>query len=729
MLSIVHDWIRKSKRSVYTIKGIYKLIKLFCICILCVIVGSEFLPTIVVYAQVNIQNHTHVSTVQLACNTVVFSPDGNPFPLCPGPYPQGGNCTWWAWEQWHILGYNLPNNWRNAADWVVDATRAGLSVGTAPRVAAIAVFPRGDGYWAANDNGHVAFVTAISADGTHFDVTYQNYGDANSMYVGKDYTIHTINQPQFQNGELRFIYFPHPIDVEHWVKLPGISTGNAANAVNQANGSTNSNNVASTSQSSNNNNTASNNHNAVYLNDRIALGLAPVSNDRELKADFAGNGTGNLLLYNRQKGTIDIFRFDTIPIHNKQPAPKDPDLPSSHSQDAPLAQRVSLGDSITPVGKWGSSLDIHTGDFDGTSRDDILLYDRVTGSLQIISFNQDLSISKHVVLSAIGTNWEIYVARLDGKRSSLFLYKRYAFTDPYASISPTTSSNTEGGDSRGVAPPDWEKSGRTAAIQVIDFDQDFSIAHRQSYNLWHANWEVYVGSFVNAQQDGIFLYDRTVGEARLISFTNDLSVNDYQEMHNLTGNWTFYSGDFANAGHAQMFLYDPVGGNGQLLVFGTHLAIQHQQSYTNLGTNMVLYAGHFGLPTLSLMLYDVQNAQSTFIGFDQMPGQSLEITHRYVVKSWDQSQRILVGSFLDRAQCAMSNTCALDTILVLDRHTGQISRYAFSFGRQFQIYDNRVQGLMREGAPAASQHLISIDSSTFKLVATLSTTIRGEELY
>jgi hypothetical protein len=92
-------------------------------------------------------DHTHPG-VDYSCSQAYFSPDGNPFSLCPGPYPGGGNCVWWGWEQWHLLGYNLPLNWGNAADWIVDAERFGLPLGTVPRVGSLAVFPRADGVWA-----------------------------------------------------------------------------------------------------------------------------------------------------------------------------------------------------------------------------------------------------------------------------------------------------------------------------------------------------------------------------------------------------------------------------------------------------------------------------------------------------------------------------------------------------------------------------------------------------
>jgi hypothetical protein len=160
--------------------------------------------------------------VETTCFHVFFSANGNPFPLCPGPYPRGGDCTWWVWEQWHLLGYNLPTNWGSPVVWVADATHAGLSVGTTPRIGSIAVFPRGDGVWAFGPEGHVAFVTAVTNGGTTFNVTYQDYGDPTPMYVGTGYNVSVINERRFQDGLLRFIYFPRPMVAQLFWQLPGI---------------------------------------------------------------------------------------------------------------------------------------------------------------------------------------------------------------------------------------------------------------------------------------------------------------------------------------------------------------------------------------------------------------------------------------------------------------------------------------------------------------------------
>lgn len=173
------------------------------------------------------------STVSRGCIHLTFTSDGNPFPLCPGPYPTGGNCTWWAWEQWHLLGYNLPSNWGNAAQWIADAQRSGLPIGTTPRVASIAVFPVADGVWAYGIAGHVAFVTSVAPGNGTFNVTYQNYGNTTPMFVGTGYNVSNINEPRFQKGELRFIYFPKPIDPGLFAKLPGVN----GNSVGSQNGS------------------------------------------------------------------------------------------------------------------------------------------------------------------------------------------------------------------------------------------------------------------------------------------------------------------------------------------------------------------------------------------------------------------------------------------------------------------------------------------------------------
>jgi hypothetical protein len=166
--------------------------------------------------------HYKKQPVQTTCANIAFSHDGDPFPLCPGPFPRGGNCVWWAWEQWHLLGYNLPTNWGNPTNWIADAMHAGLKVGITPRVGAIAVFPRGDGVWAFGPAGHVAFVTAVTNGGRTFNVTYQDYGSATPMYVGTGYNVSVINQPRYQNGMLRFIYFPHPIAAQRLSRLRGI---------------------------------------------------------------------------------------------------------------------------------------------------------------------------------------------------------------------------------------------------------------------------------------------------------------------------------------------------------------------------------------------------------------------------------------------------------------------------------------------------------------------------
>lgn len=276
--------------------------------------------------------------------------------------------------------------------------------------------------------------------------------------------------------------------------------------------------------------------------------------------------------------------------------------------------------------------------------------------------------------------------------------------------------------------PGMSTQGLTPNVMVISLDNHFKIAHQQDYTLMDNAWEVYVGRFVSANQDALFLYDRTLGEARMISFNASLRVKHYQKMHNLSGNWEIYSGDFNGSGHAQVLMYDPGSGKAQFLLFKkSDLSLSAQKSYSGWQTNQVLYVGHFGLPTLSVMLFDPQAGDVNFLAFDT----SLKIVHQYTVQNWNTHWQILVGAFVDRSHCVAAKNCSTgDDILVLDRKTGQIQQYLFSFGRQFQVFDNRVQPFVREGlAPVTKSHLNMVDTTSFSLIATLPTPIHGEELY
>lgn len=786
-------------------------------------------------------NHT-MATVDTGCQRFTFSSDGNPFPLCPGPFPTtGGNCVWWGWEMWHLLGYNLPPNWGNAADWIVDAERFGLPIGTLPRVGSLAVFPVADGVWAFGTAGHVAFVTGVDPDGQTFNVTYQNYGDTTPMFVGHGYNVSYINQPRFQNGQLRFIYFPKPIDPSLFAKLPGID-GNNLPEINTANTA------------------LAEGADGTQGNSRVGLGLPNGSYDQQFSADFSGTGLTDLLLYNRLQGRLDVLALDypyqkLLPrlIHN-YPLP-----PGAF--EAPY--RVSLHDAQTSVTGWGQNLDIHLGDFTGSGHTEILLYDRVSGQIQILTLTPQLTIAKHVTLPGWGPGWEVYTGQFDGQRTDLLLYKRFAVPTPppasptvpteppssgdtptptpaptktptptptptrtptptptptpapsptptpspaptpsatptpsptptptptqaaptatptptptptpaastptptptptpAPSPSPTPtataasgsggaplinssavqtdnyhpnpanatvpSGNGEPTDTSGKAPADWNTSGLSAEILLVSLKSDFSVGKFQDYSLWHNSWEVYIGRFVDAKRDGVFLYDRNAGEGRLIEYSPQLTLAQFQFLHNLGGNWEVHTGDFSGKGQAQILLYDPSSGDAQMLTLKKNLALDQQVSYSEWGTGMVLYVGHFGLPTLSVMLYDPQQAQSTFIAFDS----SLSVVHQALVQTWGQNSQILVGAFLDRSTCLQQHSCSSgDDILVLNRSTGMIQQYVFSFGNQFSIYDNRIQGFLREGdAPMVS--MFPVDSSLFSLLSSEESTIHNEELY
>lgn len=718
-------------------------------------------------------DHT-AATVDESCSHLAFSNDGNPFPLCPGPVPTGGNCVWWAWEQWHLLGYNLPVNWGNAADWIVDAERFGLSVGTTPRVGSLAVFPIGDGTWAFGPAGHVAFVTSVGPDGSTFNVTYQNYGDPVPMHVGRGYNVALINEPRYQNGHLRFIYFPMHIDPQQFGTLPG-TDGNGLSGLAVANA-------------------------GVLASNQVALGLPPGSFDQEFNADFTGSGYSDLLLYDRPQGRLDVLALtypylqnDARLLHNELPQD-----PSALKQP----YRISLSDAHTSETGWGQNLDILLGDFTGSGHTEILLYDRVSGQLQLLTLNPDLTIATHTTLPGWGPGWELYAGRFDGQKTDLFMYKRFAVPPPpppvvtpppvpitpqptptatppptrapsptpsptptstpapsptpastpapsptptgtpttpqatslagssvsldgYTSSAVAAQGNGEPVDTSGQAPSDWTTSGLTAEIRLVSFTKDSAVATTQDYRLWHNSWEVYVGPLVNSTRDGVFLYDRSVGEARLLAYSPQLQLTQFQFLHNLGGDWEVHMGDFTGQGQAQILLYDPSGGDAQMLILKSNLSVATQVNYSDWGANNVLYVGRFGLPTLSVMLYDPQQAKSTFLAF----AASGAVTHQYTVQSWEPTSQILVGTFLDRSACLAEHTCSTgDDILIVDRTTGLVEQYVFSFANQFQVFDSRSQGLLRDGG-TTTEHVLPVDATLFSLQYSVNGTIHGEELY
>ncbi len=273
-------------------------------------------------------------------------------------------------------------------------------------------------------------------------------------------------------------------------------------------------------------------------------------------------------------------------------------------------------------------------------------------------------------------------------------------------------------------------SGATPPVLVsnviaLSFDHNFNIAQFQQYTLMDNAWEIYVGRFVSSNQDALLLYDRMLGEMRMLSFDSKLRVVHYQAIHNVSANWEVHSGDFMGTGRAQALLYDPSTGDAEFLIFRPNLSLADTKMISGFGINQVLYTGHFGAATLSVMLYDPQAIKSTFYSFET----TLDIAHQVTVTSWDNHWQVLIGAFLDRSRCLASNDCLTgDDILVLDRRTGQMEQFVFSFGKQYQVVDNRSQGFVRDNI-ASSPSLRPVDTSTFSLLATLSTSIRGEELY
>ena len=87
--------------------------------------------------------------------------EGSPYNPFGGGY---GNCTSGAWElALKYAGIRLPN-WGYSTNWYAAAARDGFAVGQTPRVNSIAVY-----------YGHVAYVAAVSADGTRVYIKEGGY--------------------------------------------------------------------------------------------------------------------------------------------------------------------------------------------------------------------------------------------------------------------------------------------------------------------------------------------------------------------------------------------------------------------------------------------------------------------------------------------------------------------------------------------------------------------------
>lgn len=289
----------------------------------------------------------------------------------------------------------------------------------------------------------------------------------------------------------------------------------------------------------------------------------------------------------------------------------------------------------------------------------------------------------------------------------------------------TPQKPVPGDDLSGGASVDTQSLGLTPNIVLVSFKSDFSIDKEQEYTLMHDSWEVYIGRFDNPNRDGLFLYDRTAGEARIVDFTSILLVNHYQALSGLAGNWDIHTGDFNGSGRAQVLLYDPGSGDAQFLVFAPDLSLKTQVNNLALLPGQVLYVGHFGLPSLSVMLFDPVAGQSTFYAFDT----SLAISRQYSAPSWTQRWQVLIGSFLDRSTCIANHTCAAgDDVLALNRQTGKIEQFIFTFGNQYHVFDNRSQSFLREGA-ATTPVMNTVNASSFASQVVLNTGILNDELY
>jgi len=97
-----------------------------------------------------------------------------------------GYCTWYVASQ-----IAVPSNWGNASSWAYYAAQSGWTVSSTPIVGAIAQTP-----YAAGGEGHVAIVTAVSADGSQIQYKDMN-GIAGWGRVGQSDWVSTSRYPHY----------------------------------------------------------------------------------------------------------------------------------------------------------------------------------------------------------------------------------------------------------------------------------------------------------------------------------------------------------------------------------------------------------------------------------------------------------------------------------------------------------------------------------------------------
>ncbi len=557
--------------------------------------GQPLPPVGVTVPQANLSANTSQTglaslavSLPLSCsgpNTYTTAQDGDPYPLCPGPMPtQGGNCTWWAWQMWHRLGYNLPH-WGDAALWIAGAQRYGLQVGTEPRVNAIAVFPVGDGVWAWNSSGHVAFVTKVYSDLDTFDVSYQNYGDPAVVHYGLHYRVSLIQQPRFQNGQMRFIYFPGTGGAPTGTQSTG--GGSSQQVINNYLGKFSGDGRTEVLRY---NRTAGTFDLLELSSDLSTLSVVPLADPTTQAGhwgsswevyigDFSGSGSDELLLYDRQHGTARFITF--------------------YSSLSIRTDTVQTG--------WKSTWEIYIGKFDG-AHDQLLFYDRQTD-------------------------------RDHGQYTP-------APGEPTVPTGSTTGQGQgPGGTGNGSSSsPDWEHQHRTATLALLDYNPDFTVRRQVTFDRWQNTWEVHIGHYGQVGRDGILFYDRQQGELRVVVFDDNLGMKATYQQHKVPGGLEVYSGDFDGSLQDSLFLFNRSAGTAQLMAFQPNMTLRRQVNYTNWGRSWEFYTGHFGGPSsaaVSFLLYSRNTGVLSFVGFGPDLTVARQARYQGIRSNWE----VFVGQF------------------------------------------------------------------------------------
>lgn len=242
----------------------------------------------------------------------------------------------------------------------------------------------------------------------------------------------------------------------------------------------------------------------LYRNWRLTWEVFP--------ADYDGNGTTDLVLFDRTgaKGLGYLVRFDQ----------------SGRQEFIKLSGENG----------WRKTWQIHTGDFNGDSRADLLLYDPSgtvdrRGAVRLINFNNEGQIENDEIISRNWRKtWQIYPGDYDGNNiTDLVLYD---------------NSKTKGD----VYYIKFLPNGRRSQKML-------------SEGKWRTTWNLYPADYDGNGTMELFLFDpsQCPGYGILMAINSRDELETKFKDSTMRTHWEIYPGDYNGSGKNDIFIYDPSG--------------------------------------------------------------------------------------------------------------------------------------------------------------------------